>query len=63
MSKVEEGDKVYIEATVSRVSDDGAEVTVRLAHYSYPVTLPVNSVERKPEPKKASPDGNTAAQP
>lgn len=48
MPKIKPGDTVTIEATVSRVSDDGAEVTVRLPHYGYPVTLPQNSVVVKP---------------
>jgi len=47
MAKPSKGDKVLIEAEVTRVSDDGAEVTVRLPHYGYPVTLPVNSVEMR----------------
>ena len=44
MPKLTPGDTVTIEATVTRVSDDGAEVTVRLPHYGYPVTLPQNAV-------------------
>ncbi|WMT90134.1 hypothetical protein [Pelagibacterium sp. H642] len=47
MPKITVGDSVTIEATVSRVSDDGSEITVRLPHYGYPVTIPQNSVEVK----------------
>lgn len=49
MPKITVGDTVTIEATVSRVSDDGSEITVRLPHYGYPVTIPVNSVAWKPK--------------
>ncbi len=56
MPKITVGDTVTIEATVSRVSDDGSEVTVRLPHYGYPVTIPQNSVVFKakagPKPKQ-----------
>ena len=44
MAKIKEGDTVVIEATVSLVSKDGSEVTIRIPHYGYPVTVPVNSV-------------------
>ena len=55
MSKLSTGEKVLTEATVARISEDGAEVTVRLPHYGYPVTLPINSVTPKtPPPPKAA---------
>lgn len=44
MAKIKEGDTVVIEATVSLVSKDGSEMTIRIPHYGYPVTVPVNSV-------------------
>ena len=52
MSKIKVGDTMVIEATVSLVSKDRSEVTIRIPHYGYPVTVPVNSVtavEAKPE--------------
>jgi hypothetical protein len=46
MPKIDEGDTVVIRATVERVSDDGAEITVRLPLYGYPVTIPINAVSK-----------------
>lgn len=54
MPKLTPGDTVTIEATVTRVSDDGAEVTVRLPHYGYPVTLPVGAVALKAKSANAA---------
>lgn len=61
MARIKVGDTVVIEAKVSHVSKDGSEVTIRIPHYGYPVTVPVNSVAgvvakpakqtREPEPK------------
>lgn len=44
MPNIKVGDTVTIEAKVSHVSKDGSEVTIRIPHYGYPVTIPVNSV-------------------
>ena len=48
MAKITVGDIVTIKAEVSRISRDGSEVTVRLPHYGYPVTVPQHSVALKP---------------
>lgn len=64
MPKITVGDTVTIEATVSRVSADGSEITVRLPHYGYPVTIPQNSVEVKAKaaakPRKRTQVGGSA---
>mgnify|MGYP001413826314 CR=1 FL=1 len=52
--KIKPGDIVTIEATVTRVSTDGAEVTVRLPLYGTPVTLPINAVTRG---ERSEPEG------
>ena len=59
MANIKVGDTVTIEAKVSHVSKDGSEVTIRIPHYGYPVTVPVNSlaeVEAKPAKKALEPE-------
>lgn len=52
MAKIKKGDTVVIEATVSLVSKDGSEVTIRIPHHGYPVKLPINSVSGRGEAGK-----------
>ena len=59
MPSIKVGDAVTIEAKVSHVSKDGSEVTIRIPHYGYPVTVLVNSlasVEANPSKKAWEPE-------
>ena len=59
MPSIKVGDAVTIAAKVSHVSKDGSEVTIRIPHYSYPVTIPINSVAatatKQPPSREAEP--------
>jgi hypothetical protein len=52
---IREGDNVLVRAEVTRISEDGVEVTVRLSAFGYPITLRTDVVERveKRPPGKA----------
>jgi HSP20 family molecular chaperone IbpA len=43
---IREGDNVLVRAEVTRISEDGVEVTVRLSAFGYPITLRTDVVER-----------------
>jgi hypothetical protein len=43
---IREGDNVLVRAEVTRISEDGVEVTVRLSAFGYPFTLRTDVVER-----------------
>ena len=43
---IREGDNVLVRAEVTRISEDGVEVTVRLSAFGYPITLRTDFVER-----------------
>jgi hypothetical protein len=48
VSRIKVGDQVTIEGSVTRISEDGAEVTLRLPLYGYPVTVTINPVTLVP---------------
>jgi hypothetical protein len=43
---IREGDDVLLRAEVTRIPEDGVEVTVRLSAFGYPITLRTSSVQR-----------------
>jgi hypothetical protein len=43
---IHEGDDVLLRAEVTRISEDGVEVTVRLSAFGYPITLRADKVQR-----------------
>jgi hypothetical protein len=43
---IREGDDVLLRAEVTRISEDGVEVTVRLSAFGYPITLRTDVVQR-----------------
>ncbi|MET0939733.1 MAG: hypothetical protein ABWY13_00035 [Mesorhizobium sp.] len=43
---IREGDDVLLRAEVTRISEDGVEVTVRLSAFGYPITLRTDTVQR-----------------
>lgn len=59
MANIKAGDRATINVDITKVSKDGSEVTIRIPHYGYPVTVPVNSlasVEAKPAKKAWEPE-------
>jgi hypothetical protein len=58
-TRVETGDIAVLECPIAKVSEDGAEITIRVPLYGYPVTIPVNAAMRidkraEAKPKRAS---------
>ena len=43
---IREGDDVLLRAEVTRISEDGVEVTVRLSAFGHAITLKTDTVQR-----------------
>lgn len=55
VGKIVEGDTVILHGEVTRVSDDGRDITVRVRGYGIPLTVNrdhVQSVEKIPVPRR-----------